>query len=193
MQIEEKFKYATFAPEAVEDFRKILEEIGEHPIIIRSSSMLEDNFGLAFSGKYLSLFLTNQGDLETRLSRFINGLKKVFASVFGPDPILYRIDHGLLDYDKRMAMLVQKVVGRRFGDYFFPFAAGVVYSRNVYAWNPKIKKEEGLVRLVFGLGTWTVERGVKEGYADEEILEDLEEDVKRAMWFPKYLPMRYEP
>jgi hypothetical protein len=158
MQIEEKFKYATFAPEVVEDFRKILEEIGEHPIIIRSSSMLEDNFGLAFSGKYLSLFLTNQGDLETRVSRFISGLKKVFASVFGPDPILYRIDHGLLDYDERMAMLVQKVVGQRFGDYFFPFAAGVMFSRNVYAWNPKIKKEEGLVRLVLGLGTRAVER-----------------------------------
>ena len=59
----------------VEDFRKILEEIGEHPIIIRSSSMLEDNFGLAFSGKYLSVFLTNQGDIETRLTHFIAALK----------------------------------------------------------------------------------------------------------------------
>ena len=55
-------------------------------------------------------------------------------------------------------MVVQKVVGRRFGDYFFPFASGVMFSRNVYAWNPKIKKEEGLVRLVFGLGTRAVDR-----------------------------------
>lgn len=158
LRIEERFSYATFAPEVVEDFKKILEEIGEHPIIIRSSSLLEDSFGLAFSGKYLSLFLTNQGDLETRLTRFIAGLKKVFASIFGPDPILYRRDHGLLDYDERMAMVVQKVVGRRFGDYFFPFASGVMFSRNVYAWNPKIKKEEGLVRIVFGLGTRAVDR-----------------------------------
>ena len=158
LRIEEKFRFAHFAPEVVEDFRRILEEIGEHPIIIRSSSMLEDNFGLAFSGKYLSVFLTNQGDIETRLSNFIVGLKKVFASTFGPDPILYRRDHGLLDYDERMAMVVQKVVGRRFGDYFFPFASGVMFSRNVYAWNPKIRKEEGLVRLVFGLGTRAVDR-----------------------------------
>jgi hypothetical protein len=157
-QIEEKFKYASFAPEVVEDFRKILEQIGEHPIIVRSSSMLEDSFGLAFSGKYLSVFLTNQGNIETRLSRFVAGLKQVFASTFGPDPILYRRDHGLLDYDERMAMVVQKVVGRRFGDYFFPFASGVMFSRNVYAWNPKIKKEEGLVRLVLGLGTRAVDR-----------------------------------
>jgi hypothetical protein len=158
LRIGEKFRYTTFAPEVVEDFRKMLQEIGEHPIIIRSSSMLEDNFGLAFSGKYLSVFLTNQGDIEIRLSQFVAGLKKVFASTFGPDPILYRRDHGLLDYDERMAMLVQKVVGRRLGDYFFPFASGVMFSRNVYAWNPKIRKEDGLVRLVFGLGTRAVDR-----------------------------------
>jgi hypothetical protein len=158
LHIEEKFKFANFAPEVIEDFRKILEEIGEHPIIIRSSSMLEDNFGLAFSGKYLSVFLANIGDIETRLTNFIVGLKQVFASTYGPDPILYRVDHGLLDYDERMAMVVQKVVGQRWGDYFFPFASGVMFSRNVYAWNPKIKKEEGLVRLVFGLGTRAVDR-----------------------------------
>ena len=120
--------------------------------------MLEDNFGLAFSGKYLSVFLTNLGDIETRLRNFIFGLKQVFASTYGPDPILYRVDHGLLDYDERMAMVVQKVVGQRFGDYFLPFASGVMFSRNVYAWNPKIRKEEGLVRLVFGLGTRAVDR-----------------------------------
>ena len=79
LRIEEKFRFAHFAPEVVEDFRKILEEIGEHPIIIRSSSMLEDSFGLAFSGKYLSVFLTNQGDIETRLSNFIAGLKAGFC------------------------------------------------------------------------------------------------------------------
>ena len=158
VRIEEKFRDASFAPEVVEDFRRILGEIGEHPIIVRSSSMLEDSFGLAFSGKYLSVFLTNQGDMETRLSNFIAGLKMVFASTFGPDPILYRRDHGLLDYDERMAMVVQKVVGRRYGDYFIPFASGVMFSRNVYAWNPKIRKEEGLVRLVFGLGTRAVDR-----------------------------------
>jgi hypothetical protein len=157
-RIEERFRFANFAPEVVEDFRKILTEIGEHPIIIRSSSMLEDNFGLAFSGKYLSFFLTNQGDIETRLNHFIMGLKKVFASIFGPDPILYRRDHGLLDYDERMAMMVQKVVGQRFGDYFLPFIGGVMFSQNVHAWNPKIRKEEGLVRLVFGLGTRAVDR-----------------------------------
>jgi DNA-binding phage protein len=156
--IEENFRYASFAPEVVHDFRRILSEIGEHPIIVRSSSFLEDSFGLAFSGKYLSLFLANQGDLETRLTHFIDTLKRIFASVFGPDPISYRQDHGLLDFDERIAMVVQKVVGRQFGDYFFPFAGGVMFSHNPCAWNPRIRKEEGLMRLVFGLGTRAVGR-----------------------------------
>ncbi len=69
LRIEEQFKFATFAPEVVADFRKILEKIGQHPIIIRSSSMLEDNFGLAFSGKYQSVFLANQGDVAEGKTR----------------------------------------------------------------------------------------------------------------------------
>ncbi len=158
VRIEDQFRAATFSPDVVEKFRGILQEIGEEPIILRSSSLLEDSFGLAFSGKYRSVFLTNQGDLERRLQRFMEGLKSVFASTFGPDPILYRMDHGLLDFDERMAVVVQKVVGRRYGDYFFPWVSGVLYSRNIYAWNPKIRKEEGLGRLVLGLGTRAVDR-----------------------------------
>jgi hypothetical protein len=152
------FEKAAFSPDIVEDFRLLIRQIGEQPIIVRSSSYLEDNFGLAFSGKYQSIFLANQGDEETRLAAFIGAVKTVLASMYGPDPIIYRRDHGLLDFNERMAMIVQKVVGRRFGDWFFPFAAGVMYSWNAWAWNPRIRKKDGLVRLVFGLGTRAVDR-----------------------------------
>lgn len=152
------FERASFPQDLVERFKEFLEKVGEHPLILRSSSLLEDNFGYAFSGKYDSVFLANQGDLDKRLQEFIWGLKRVHMSTFGPAPILYRMDHDLLDFDERMSVLVQKVAGRRWGDYFFPFAAGVAYSRNTYRWTPRIKMEEGLVRLVFGLGTRAVDR-----------------------------------
>ncbi len=152
------FEHADFSPDVVEDFRGLIRQIGEHPIIVRSSSYLEDNFGFAFSGKYQSIFLANQGSEEARLEQFIRGVKTVLASMYGPDPIIYRRDHGLLDFNERMAMIVQKVVGRRFGDWFFPLAAGVMYSWNSWAWNQKIRKRDGLVRLVFGLGTRAVDR-----------------------------------
>jgi hypothetical protein len=152
------FETASFPPDVIGEFRRLIEEIGEHPIIVRSSSYLEDSFGLAFSGKYKSVFLANRGRSEDRLSAFIRGVKMVLASMYGPDPILYRRDHGLLDYNEKMAMIVQKVVGERFGDYFFPFASGVMFSSNPYTWNARIKKADGLVRLVFGLGTRAVDR-----------------------------------
>lgn len=156
--IAELFKKASFPNDVVDKFRKFLEQVGEYPLILRSSSLLEDNFGYAFSGKYVSVFIANQGDLETRLKEFIWGLKQVHMSTYGPGPILYRRNHKLLDFDERMSVLVQKVVGRRFGDYVFPFAAGVGFSYSSYGWTPRIKKEEGFVRLVFGLGTRAVDR-----------------------------------
>ena len=152
------FEKASFPQDVIGEFRGLIRQIGEHPIIVRSSSYLEDNFGFAFSGKYQSIFLANQGDEETRLAGFIRGVKTVLASMYGPDPIIYRRDHELLDFNERMAMVVQKVVGRRFGDWFFPLAAGVMYSWNSWAWNSKIRKKDGLVRLVFGLGTRAVDR-----------------------------------
>ncbi len=156
--ISDLFKRSSFPPDTVEDFRKFLKIIGEHPLILRSSSFLEDNFGYAFSGKYDSFFVANQGDIQTRLNEFIWGLKQVHMSTFGPGPILYRRDHKLLDFDEKMSVLVQKVVGRRFGDYFFPLAAGVGFSYSSYAWTSRIKKEDGLARMVFGLGTRAVDR-----------------------------------
>jgi hypothetical protein len=153
-----RLEQASFPPDVVEDFRRLLEKIGEYPLILRSSSLLEDSFSYAFSGKYDSVFISNRGNLQTRLDEFIRAIKRILMSIFSPAAIMYRRDHGLLDFDERMSVLVQKVVGRRFGDYFFPFAAGVAFSQNVYPWTPRIKKEEGLVRLVLGLGTRAVDR-----------------------------------
>ncbi|SPF32338.1 Pyruvate phosphate dikinase, PEP/pyruvate binding domain protein (fragment) [Syntrophobacter sp. SbD1] len=139
-------------------FRSFLDKVGEHPLIIRSSSLLEDNVGYTFSGKYDSVFIANQGDMEVRLNEFTDALKQVLTSVFSPKAILYRQDHNLLDFDERMSVLVQKVVGRQYGDYFFPTAAGVAFSQNMYAWTPRIVRADGLLRMVCGLGTRAVDR-----------------------------------
>ncbi len=157
-KIQHVIEKAVFPADVLSQFREFLEKIGEHPLIIRSSSLLEDNFGHTFSGKYDSVFVANQGETELRLNEFIQALKQVLTSVFSPKAILYRRDHNLLDFDERMSVLVQKVVGRQFGKYFFPFAAGVAFSRNIYSWTPRIDKNAGMVRMVSGLGTRAVER-----------------------------------
>jgi malate dehydrogenase (oxaloacetate-decarboxylating) len=44
----------------------------------------------------------------------------------------------------------------------------------------------------FAVACATIRRAVEEGHAEPEVLDNLEATVERAMWFPEYLPMRYE-
>jgi len=152
------FRNGDFPIKIVHELRRVLETIGNHPLIVRSSSLLEDRFGTAFSGKYASYFLANQGPLEQRLRSLLGAIAEVYASILAPDPILYRREHNLIDYVEGMAVLIQKVVGVRHGRFFVPVIAGVAFSRNEYRWAPRIKREDGLLRLVMGLGTRAVDR-----------------------------------
>jgi hypothetical protein len=136
----------------------MLEEIGSSPIIVRSSSLLEDNFGYAFAGKYESYFLPNQGTLEENLHALTEAIIWIYSSVVSPDALFYRQIQGLEDYDERMAVLIQKVQGCQHDRYFFPFVAGVGFSRNPFIWNRKLKPEDGFLRIVLGLGTRAVDR-----------------------------------
>ncbi|MCH7528706.1 MAG: pyruvate, phosphate dikinase, partial [Candidatus Marinimicrobia bacterium] len=138
--------------------RAMLKSVGKHPLVVRSSSLLEDNFKAAFSGKYQSVFLGNQGNLDQRLSHLLTAIGEVFASGLAPDPLLYRRERDLLDYDEKVGILIQKVVGFKYRHYFLPSFSGVALSRNDYTWSPRLKPEDGLVRLVAGLGTRAVDR-----------------------------------
>lgn len=156
--LEQVFKNATFPHEIIEGFRKIIRDLEGKPIIVRSSSLLEDSFGAAFSGKYKSLFVPNVGSDEERLYALMDAIAEVYASTFGPDPIEYRRERGLLDFSEEMGVLVQEVVGKQIGHYFMPVFAGVAFSRNEFSWSPRIRREDGMVRLVPGLGTRAVDR-----------------------------------
>lgn len=156
--IKSVFRNADFPSGIVDRLRSVLQQLGEVPLIVRSSSLLEDRLGTAFSGKYASIFVPNQGSFEKRLKALLGAIAAVFASALGPDPLLYRREHDLIDYDEDMAVLIQKVVGTRFGPYFAPAFAGVAFSRNEYRWSPRIKREDGLMRIVAGLGTRAVDR-----------------------------------
>ncbi len=142
----------------VAGLRDLLTEAQNAPLIVRSSSLLEDNFGFSFAGKYDSFFCPNQGTPEENLHALTGAIRRIYASVLSPDALLYRQRMGLVDYDERMAILIQKVQGDRYGDYLFPTLAGVGFSRNPFRWSQKIRPEDGLLRLVWGLGTRAVDR-----------------------------------
>jgi hypothetical protein len=141
-----------------EQFMQMLEYFGQSPIIVRSSSLLEDNYGNAFAGKYESVFCANQGSPEERYAAFEQAVRSVYASCMSEDALTYRQSRGLTGRDEQMAILVQRVSGDHYGELFFPHIAGMGNSSNLYVWNSEIDPAAGMVRLVFGLGTRAVDR-----------------------------------
>lgn len=152
------FKNSHFAPEILKGLSMALDDLEGRPLIVRSSSLLEDRIGSAFSGKYKSLFLANLGTKSERLAALTDAIAEVYASTFGPDPIEYRAERNLLDVHEEMGIMIQEVVGSRVGPYFMPAWAGVAFSNNEFRWSPRIRRTDGLVRIVPGLGTRAVDR-----------------------------------
>jgi len=156
--LREKILEGSFPEYIVKRFSDMLDYYGQSPIIVRSSSILEDNFGNAFAGKYESIFCANQGTKKQRLQNFIHAVRRIYASTVSKEALTYRKARGVLDKDEQMALLVQRVSGNCYDEFYFPQLAGVGFSFNPYAWNQEIDPEAGMMRLVFGLGTRAVER-----------------------------------
>jgi len=157
-ELREKMLTGKFPHEIREQFRLIIEYFGQSPIIVRSSSLLEDAFGNAFAGKYESIFDVNQGSPEERYQRFEDIVRQVYASTMNEDALNYRLQRGLSQADEQMALLVQRVSGTQRKHYFFPFIAGVGFSYNTFVWHKDMDPKAGMLRLVFGLGTRAVNR-----------------------------------
>ncbi|MEE9384374.1 MAG: PEP/pyruvate-binding domain-containing protein [Nannocystaceae bacterium] len=156
--VRERIQHGEFPGYVRRQFADMLHYFGQSPIIVRSSSLMEDNFENAFSGKYESVFCINRGTPEERLDAFLDAVRKVYASAVSAEALSYLEHRGLLAENEQMALLVQRVCGASHGDYYYPHAAGVAYSFNPYVWSEYIDPKAGMMRLVFGLGTRAVDR-----------------------------------
>ncbi len=156
--LKEQMREGSFPEEIEEQFRHLIEYFGQSPIIVRSSSLLEDAFGNAFAGKYESIFCVNQGTPEERYKAFRDSVRKVYASTMNEDALAYRMQRGLDQHDEQMALLVQRVSGSHRSRYFFPDLAGVGISYNTFVWQEGMDPRAGMLRLVLGLGTRAVNR-----------------------------------
>ena len=157
-KIRKRLLKGKFQRDTLEQFREVLNYFGQSPIIVRSSSLLEDAYGNAFSGKYESIFLANQGPPEERLAKFKDAVRTVYASTMSREVLSYRAHRGLWNRYEEMALLVQRVSGAFYNTIYLPHLAGVGYSYNPFVWNEGIDPHAGVLRLVFGLGTRAVDR-----------------------------------
>ncbi|MDR1915926.1 MAG: PEP/pyruvate-binding domain-containing protein [Synergistaceae bacterium] len=134
------------------------------PVAIRSSSMLEDSLKYSFAGKYMSPFLLNSEEsLEVRVKAVEHQIKRVYSRTYFPAAEIYRRKHGLSD--DLMGIVIMRISGRWRGNYYYPTTAGVGFSYNGRRWTTRIKREDGLIRMVFGLGTMSTKRGYARTYS----------------------------
>ena len=143
----------------VKEFAEMLDYFGQSPIIVRSSSLLEDNYGNAFAGKYESVFCANQGPHQKRLQDFMSAVQDDLRQHDEREgPALSRparpAGPGRADVAAGAAGLGRRATAAC----SIPQVAGVGLSRNPYVWNECIDPEAGVLRLVFGLGTRAVDR-----------------------------------
>lgn len=157
-ELHQKMLNGSFPEELREDFQRMLDYYGQYPIIVRSSSLLEDSFGSAFAGKYDSFFCANQGSPQDRYNAFEDAVRKVFASTMSEDALTYRKQRGLDQQVEQMGLLVQRVSGSYHQQYYFPELAGVGISYNTFVWDKHMDPKAGMLRLVLGLGTRAVDR-----------------------------------
>ncbi|MDR1740862.1 MAG: PEP/pyruvate-binding domain-containing protein [Synergistaceae bacterium] len=149
------------------DLSRILrdfEPIGSPPLVVRSSSLMEDSVDLAFAGKYDSFFSANVGGQERQLAKLEECIRDVWVSTFNPSARKYRTKHGKLHRDESMAVIIQSMVGKERGGLYYPKLAGTIFSRIFRRPSPRIRKEDGLMCICFGVGTRAVDRGAARSF-----------------------------
>lgn len=153
-----RFLKGLLPPETVEHLRDFLTLI-RYPLAVRSSSQLEDSRYLPFAGIYATYMLpNNHRSLDVRLEELVSAIKRVYASTFSTHARSYLKSTPYRLEEERMAVIIQKLVGSRHGDRFYPGISGVVRSHNFYPL-PPMKSRDGISSVSLGLGRTVVEGG----------------------------------
>ncbi len=135
----------------VQQLKEILKRQNGRPYTVRSSSLLEHNIKYSFSNKYDSWVCINQGTEKSNLIDLLNAVRLIYASTFNPKALQKRQQFDLIDYDERMALMVQPLIGEEYGRFFWPTIVGTGLSRNPFPLNEGEKAEDGIIRLVWGI------------------------------------------
>ena len=135
----------------LEQLRDVLVLLNGRPFVVRSSSLLEDHLDYAFAGKYDTVFCPNQGSEQQNFRALLDGIRQVYASTFNPEAMLSRQKHGLIDYDERMAIMIQPLIGHEYGHYYLPTIVGAGLSQNPWAKKSNSRSQDGCLRLTLGL------------------------------------------
>ena len=149
------------------------------PIAIRSSSLLEDAHYQPFAGIYSTYMIPYLEDKYAMLRMLASAIKGVYASVYYRDSKAYMTATSNVIDQEKMAVILQEVVGKRYGDCFYPNISGVLRSLNYYPIGDETA-EEGIASLALGLGKYIVDGGQTlrvSPYHPDQVLQTSEMDI----------------
>ncbi len=151
------FEKAKLPDYVTRDLEVLIEKL-EGPLAVRSSSLLEDSKTQPFAGVYKTYMLANNHpDPAYRLDELKRAVKFIYASVFSREARAYRRLNPLILDEEKMAVVIQRVVGRAYpGGRYYPAFAGVIQSYNYYP-VPPLEAEEPIAHIALGLGKTIVE------------------------------------
>ncbi len=157
-EIQRRFLTAPLSTSLNQDLRSFLAEVN-HPLAVRSSSLLEDSQYQPFTGVYETFMLGNQqANPEERLTALSDAIRRVYASTFSRHAKAYVRATPYRLEEEKMAVILQQVVGTAHGQRFYPDFSGVVRSRNFYP-VPPMTFEDGIAAVALGLGREVVDGG----------------------------------
>ena len=157
-EIQRRFLAAPLFASLQEDLKSFLAEVN-HPLAVRSSSLLEDSQYQPFTGVYETFMLGNQeANPEQRLMALSEAIRRVYASTFSRHAKAYVRATPYRLEEEKMAVILQRVVGTPHGQRFYPDFSGVVRSRNYYP-VPPMTFEDGIAAVALGLGRAVVDGG----------------------------------
>ena len=133
-------------------------EATKSPIAIRSSSLLEDSHYQPFAGIYSTYLIPCLDDKYEMLRMLTSAIKSVYASVYYRDSKAYMTATSNVIDQEKMAVILQEVVGKTYGDHYYPNISGVLRSLNYYPIGDETA-EEGIASLALGLGKYIVDGG----------------------------------
>lgn len=156
------FQQATLPFELLGDLRMIVANFNS-PLVVRSSSLLEDAMHEPFAGVYgTKMTPNNQPDIDTRFRKLVEAIKYVYASTFFNNAKNYIRATNNSVQNEKMGLIIQTAVGKKFQNRFYPEFSGVVKSYNYYA-TEGLTPQDGIVNLAIGLGKEIVDGGVSWG------------------------------
>ena len=151
------FLQAQLPDSYIDDFLTFFEAT-RSPIAIRSSSLLEDSHYQPFAGIYSTYMIPFLDDRQEMLRMLAAAIKGVYASVYYRDSKAYMAATSNVIDQEKMAVILQEVVGKTYGDHYYPNISGVLRSLNYYPIGDETA-EDGIASLALGLGKYIVDGG----------------------------------